>query len=92
MAVGGRDRERDRGREEGRLATHDKIQKRSDHEAALGIIQNILVSHPLFRLAANLTLLAILPLLRRSQRLSGSEVLCEILHDECAFCQDNRLR
>lgn len=59
------------------------------HQATLGIVHKVLVAHPRLRLAADLALLALLPLGRDNVLLVGGRVGAEVLGDEAALGDDD---
>ena len=69
----------------------DEIENHGEHEAALDVVQEVLVPHPCLGLAAHLAFLAVLPA-RRHQGLALGEVVAQVLHDEGRLCKHDRLR
>lgn len=67
------------------------MQRHGRHKAALGVVHQVLVPHPLLGLTSNFPLPALLPA-RRKQTTGAGKVLGQVLHDEGALGQDKRLR
>jgi hypothetical protein len=72
-------------RRHGQLTVKHKVHHHEGHEAAFVVVHEVLISHPLLRLAANLAFLCIFPALWHERAVA--KVLAHVLYDESGLGQ-----